>query len=222
MAKLSHSTQSTDWLIVSSFDSDYLKFAENGKLKYLPCVGMALLLDSNKPRPTEGHIYCFLPLSVKIELNYHVNAAFALTEDRTHLSEKTDDDKQNHQMSDHNWNDYLLTPLVNNLLTIIQLLIDQQMSDSIDLIEFTWPIATLTPYFNKFTAKFYETICSSNSNKAVFPTVHANSIWVDFGHSCFFDFSLENEETQNLALRCLACIIKHHTPDTSSNYPAYI
>ena len=65
-----------------------------------------------------GRLFCFLPLSIQTNLNYHLNGAFALTEDRQALYKKTNDDKDH--LNKSKWNDYLIQPLVDNLISVIQ------------------------------------------------------------------------------------------------------
>ena len=80
------------WFLVSSYDPKYM-IKDNIDLKnYIPCVGMGaeLKLKSDKEfklcNDLKGAALCFLPLSIEMSLNYHVNAAFALSPDRTNLS----------------------------------------------------------------------------------------------------------------------------------------
>lgn len=211
----SSSNRSTSWLIVSSFDPNYLDFNEHS-VKYLPCVGMAVRLDNNNDddenSSTLGQAYCFLPLSIETGLKYHVNGTFALSDDRARLSTRSREDKQNSTTSDPDWNVYLLSPLVANLISLIQILIARQKRHNLTargLVELAWPITT-KPYFDMFAAKFYQTICQSDHS--VFPTIDAE--WVNFERSCFVDFKLENSSSiHDLALKCLDRIYKQTKPE---------
>ncbi len=80
-----------------------------------PLASAAVLLASNGPsyvlsKPKqEGRVYCYLPLPIISGLPVHINASFAVTEDRKSLCFKTGDDKEN---SKADWNDSLLSDAV--------------------------------------------------------------------------------------------------------------
>ncbi|XP_071110646.1 sacsin-like [Haliotis cracherodii] len=61
-----------------------------------------------------GHLYCFLPLPLpSTQFAMHINAQFALTEDRRRLCEKTEDDKTSIPGS---WNKHLETEVISRTI----------------------------------------------------------------------------------------------------------
>lgn len=157
-----------------------------------------------------GQVFCFLPLAIETGLNYHVNASFALSEDRLKLHELSKDDKSNTSCLLSNWNNYLLDPLVDNLLALINQMIAENLTDT-NFVENLWLLTTAnkTDYFGKFQACFYEKICNtSNKDVLIFPTIEHE--WCNFESSIFIDFYLE--KSHELAVKALKTIYAKINP----------
>src|SRR6218665_372460 len=99
------------------------------ELKVKPIGGTAVLLyteEGSRRRPPDfhicsGRIFCFLPLSAEVEsptgLNVHVNAYFALEQNRRHLkwpSSNRDNDQIKEQASQ--WNIFLVKKVISKAL----------------------------------------------------------------------------------------------------------
>ena len=168
---------------------------------------MAIRTNSEQEEPQkEGQAFCFLPLAIETGLNYHINATFALSEDRTRLLELSKEDKQNDKEFEYKWNEYLLEPLVENLILMIQTMIEKNSTIK-NIVERTWPLNNKIPYFNKFENMFYKTICSRSI--FIFPTIDGGNLWTDYQSSIFIDFRFDDHSTHSLAVNTLKFILKN-------------
>ena len=146
-------------------------------LGLVPFAGLAVGLQENSlhPRPLEGETFCFLPLSARTGLPFHVNALFAVLSNRrgiwwhgtreTSVSGKSDVDAE--------WNKELIT----DCLTQACMSMLKQLSALITCTESgvasyysLWPKLTelLNPAWHTLTTRFYATIV--NSGERVFFT----------------------------------------------------
>jgi hypothetical protein len=205
------------WLIVSSFSRAHLKdAAEYGSFftKFIPCVGLALRVeraDDQKedtwqlcknfaPKEFDASIFCFLPLSIKSScFKFHVNCTFMLTEDRTRIFERTRDDRANNNNPKHEWNEHLIAPIVDNMLTMFGHASRHiRVGSARAAVEWMFPVPSLSGpvasgYFQKIEVEFYRRICSLSSNELAFPVAsgdlktefHAfkDCVFVDFEFS---------------------------------------
>lgn len=147
------------WMIVSLIEHNNM-YASCPELKnFIPCVGMATELEKDKNsfklkanNEKNGLAFCFLPLPIETNLNYHINANFILSGDRLQLYESNSkDDKQSFK---HVWNLNLLNPLINNLLRMIDLVVKNISFEKDSLVQNFWPIKSKTNYFKNFENKF--------------------------------------------------------------------
>ena len=146
-----------------------------------------------------GHIFCYLPLPVQSNLNFHVNGSFAVTSDRRSLQMSTEDDK--YCSYDSKWNDALLSDAVSEAL--VNALINLQNSDRLKLTclwtEYMfhqfWP--TKTSSLSRLTTGFYRTVMEANS--VVFQTFDQRQ-WLGIEQCLFLDKTL----TQNSGINCIA------------------
>jgi hypothetical protein len=170
---------------------------------------MAIRTNNEQEEPQkEGQAFCFLPLAIETGLNYHINATFALSEDRTRLLELSKEDKENDKEFEYKWNEYLLEPLVENLILMIQTMIEKNLTIK-NIFERTWPLNNKIPYFNKFENMFYKTICSRSI--FIFPTIdgYGDNLWTDYQSSIFIDFRFDADSTHSLAVNTLKSIMRN-------------
>lgn len=216
--------QENYWLIVSNFDPLFLVKNDSDFINFIPCVGAALKLSSkysnfnsteySLANEESAQAFCFLPLSIDTNLRYHINGPFLLSEDRLNFYEKSQDDKCS--SNKYKWNDYLLEPLVKNILKLIVQLNDLSI-DKDKIIEHLWPINNQKKYFKNLEDKFYDKICQFGTNLQVFPK-HFNEQGAKFGvfdQAIFVDFDFKSKEIQEIGLNCLNLIEKSIN---SSNY----
>jgi sacsin len=213
--KITKEVEEKFWLVVCSFDPDYLVKNDENFSNFLPCVGMAielepLLLDGNgyTIKKVEGSAFCFLPLSIATNLNFHVNGPFSLSEDRLKFYENSKYDKINNKK--HEWNKYLLEPLIENLFLMIKLATEYVKVDNIDhLVETFWPLNNNSPYFQMFEEDFYQKLCNGNSEN--FPYLNEENLirFCSLENCLFVDFYFEDNSIQKNALGILDTIVKN-------------
>ena len=111
------------WMLVSSFDQKFMIKNRSDLANFIPCVGMATELEHENgsfklktDHVNNGLAFCFLPLSIETNLNYHINANFILGEDRLQLYESSQIDIESYK---HIWNQSLIYPLISNLFLMI-------------------------------------------------------------------------------------------------------
>ncbi|XP_067666359.1 sacsin-like [Haliotis asinina] len=110
---------SVEWIIVwNTGGKESYKFASSGVLKHLlPLAAVAIPMTDLSMCPygfyKEGHLFTFLPLPIQTPFPFHINATFALAEDRRELQRKTEDDKFMHGVE---WNKILLRDVVTRTL----------------------------------------------------------------------------------------------------------
>jgi len=198
------------WMIVSLIEHNNL-YASCPELKnFIPCVGMATELEKDKDwfklkanNEKNGLAFCFLPLPIETNLNYHINANFILSGDRLQLYESNrKDDKQSFK---HVWNVNLLNPLINNLLRMIDLVVKNFSFEKDSLVQNFWPIKSKTNYFNNFENKFYNDIIQRDT-LYVYPALKQNGDFYlsQFKDSHFVNFNLKS--VQELAIN-VACFL---------------
>ncbi|RNA38507.1 hypothetical protein BpHYR1_016923 [Brachionus plicatilis] len=195
------------WLTVSSYFSKYLIKNNPVFETFVPCVGCAVKLEKIENNysivDTSGQIFCFLPLPIYSNLKFHVNAAFNISRDRLNFNESTKDDKVSDEK--HKWNSYLVQPLVENLLLMINHSLNAVKLDNIaNFLSIMWPLEMKNSFFKDFEKNFYDTICLPNNGYRIFPTVlDQKNKFTCFDQSLFVDFDFENEKIQSSALGCL-------------------
>ncbi len=214
------------WLVVSSFNPEYLIKNDADFLKFIPCVGMAVKLQQsesfssqfNMDLNTKGSAFCFLPLSIgSTGLNYHVNALFLLSEDRTRFYEKSQGDKLNDNR--FKWNDLLIKPLIDNLLLTIQLTINNIKIEGnlSQIVEYFWPIDNKLNLFLQFENDFYVHLMKNDDTPsfARFIPILKNTLtnnqlenFVTLKESLFIDFDLKNDSLNQIAFKTLDELIK--------------
>ncbi|XP_041367004.1 sacsin-like [Gigantopelta aegis] len=98
----------------------------------------------------EGHLFCFLPLPIRISLPLHINAAFALTHDRKQLCSKSEDEK--YVSNEAEWNEVLQLDAVTS--AVIKILEGLKRIDNVDADQFykLWPRNEMLngPHFKRF------------------------------------------------------------------------
>ncbi len=219
----SNQNSNTFWMIISSIEHNHLlqkKYSE--LINFTPCVGIATQLDFNeenrsfilkKNDSNDGLAFCFLPLPIKTNLNYHINGNFILSEDRLHIYENSTVDKETFK---HIWNLNLINPLINNLFRMISLVTKHCSFESNNLVKHFWPLKNKTNYFIElFEEKFFQEILSSE--KCIFP---ANNDLVSFKNSLFIDFQCN--DFQSLAIESICELLKNQNMKLISLEPEYL
>ncbi|XP_048259571.1 sacsin-like [Haliotis rufescens] len=84
-----------------------------------------------------GHLYCFLPLPLpSTQFAMHINAQFALTEDRRRLCEKTEDDKTSIPGS---WNKHLETEVISRTIICTLTGLENLTQNDVEAYYNLWP-----------------------------------------------------------------------------------
>ena len=199
------------WMIVSSVKKNYSSSPELENM--MPCVSMATEVIKIPSKITFFRLkvnnsqnslaFCFLPLPIETNLNFHINGNFFLSDDRLHLNESSKVDKVSYK---HVWNEYLLDHLINNLFRVIDFVTDSLIFEKVlphQLVEQFWPINNKIKYFAKFEERFYERIIAE-SDLSVFPAIHhpENFRLTKFKESKFVDFNLDFIQDQAIQIAC--------------------
>ena len=78
------------------------------------CLTPRFLTDAPFGFYNTGHVFCYLPLPIKTQLNVHLNGSFAVASNRRSLLTNTEDDKK--YSYDTQWNEALLSDAVAQAL----------------------------------------------------------------------------------------------------------
>jgi hypothetical protein len=215
------------WLLVSSFSRAHLKdAAEHGHLftNFIPCVGSALRVErasdqsddtwqlcaNLSPTGFDASIFCFLPLSTKSSrFKFHVNCPFMLTEDRSRIFERTRDDRSSDSTRKHEWNEQLIAPIVDNVLTLFGHAAGHlRVGSAPRAVEWLFPVPSLlgaaaSGYFRRVELEFYRRICSLGSNERAFPAASGASRteFHAFKDCVFVDFEFNDLRLQRMAVQ---------------------
>jgi hypothetical protein len=137
-----------------------------------------------------------------------VNALFLLSEDRLKFNELNEGDTANNR-SIHKWNEYLIKPLVDNLIAGIQCAIQNlEVKDNQSFIDYFWPVDTSNSYFNDFENEFYKQICL-NQTLNFYPILpdpmdFKQQLFAPLKHAIFLDLNFEEDKKLNeLAFKVL-------------------
>lgn len=183
---------------------------------FIPCVGTALklekipgdkfrILEVSPDLKSDGSIFCFLPLSIDNAFNVHINCPFALSEDRLQIIEKSKDDRKNLK---HEWNEYLLEPLIENFMLMIDYVEQFIKIENVSAaIHWLYPNGNTSNYFKKIEDRFYREICSANSVRKSLPVLIDNRIAFHAYKNCIFlDFEFEDPELQKIGINFINSI----------------
>ena len=180
----------------------------------LGSVAISIKSDAGKcePRPLSecpfgfyktGHVFCYLPLPVQSNLDFHVNGSFAVTSDRRSLQTSTEDDK--YCSYDSKWNDALLSDAVSQAL--VNILVNLQSPDKLDMPSLAreymfhkfWP--TNASSLSRLTTGFYTNVVETKS--PVFQTFGSRQ-WLGIDKCLFLDKTLtQNTDIKDIALSTL-------------------
>ena len=150
-----------------------------------------------------GHVFCYLPLPVQSNLEFHVNGSFAVTSDRRSLQTSTEDDK--YCSYDSKWNDALLSDAVSQAL--VNVLVNLQSPDKLDMPSLAqeylfhqfWP--TNASSLSRLTTGFYANVVETKS--PVFQTFGSRQ-WLGIDNCLFLDKALtQNTDIKDIALSTL-------------------
>lgn len=201
-------TREKFWLSVSSFSTNHLRNDNEAFKNFVPCVGMALGLEREENDrysllPVEdfnGTIFCFLPLSIENSFKYHLNCAFALTEDRLRIFEKSKDDRG--VFYKHDWNEYLIPPILENLFTMINYVQHNVgIKDTGCIFDAFFPIENSSYFFKKYQTEFYESVCTNESTLLIFPSKVENAVEFFAYKDCvFLDFEFDEPLLQKIGI----------------------
>ena len=121
---------------------------------------------------------------------------FSLSEDRLKFVEKCEGDKANNNK--FKWNDYLIKPLVDNLLLCMSQVIQHlEIESAQDVIDYFWPLGNKLPYFIEYENYFYQSICNNNNVNLleIYPkyfTTDTNSKFAKLNEAVFIDFDFNS------------------------------
>ena len=141
-----------------------------------------------------GHIFCYLPLPERTQLQVHVNGSFAVTSDRRGLRTHIEDDKYT---DDADWNESLLEDAVVNAFT--HLLVCLQENNSLELQPLSpeykfykfWPLSSQTDAkMISFNRGFYSKLVYGN-----IPVFKCNDIWTGLQNCVLLDNDVASETT---------------------------
>ena len=138
----------------------------------------------------KGIVFCYLPLPTVSGLPVHINGAFAVQSDRRHLSERTEDDKD---QSSAEWNEALLQDAVCR--AYLQAIQDTQIVSPAGMAVkyFTlWPCHTdIAPTMAPLMICFYDNLV----NNQRIPTWHDGSVLVTMDRAVFLDPAMASRPT---------------------------
>ena len=214
---ISGSTHS-QWLVSwATGTSTSLELSYSTNIKgALPLGSVAVYIDADVdklvPKPLSecpfgfyrtGHVFCYLPLPVQANLDFHVNGSFAVTSDRRSLQTSTEDDK--YRSYDSRWNDALLSDAVSH--AFINALIKLQSPDRLGSASLAtdymfhqfWP--TKTSKLSRLTTGFYKNVMEANS--VVFQT-YGHREWLGLEQCLILDKTLtQNSDIKDITLSTL-------------------
>ena len=126
----------------------------------------------------EGHLFCFLPLPIKIPLPMHINGSFAVTHDRKQLCSKSEGEKS--LSVEAKWNEVLNSDAVP--LSVIRVLEALKTIGDIDPERFyrLWPGSELQ--YGTLVKTFHEIIVYENPKVLLY-----TDRWVGFQEALFLD-----------------------------------
>ena len=126
----------------------------------------------------QGHLFCFLPLPIKIPLPMHINGSFAVTHDRKQLCSKSEGEKS--LSVEAKWNEVLNSDAVP--LSVIKVLEALKTIGDIDPERFysLWPGSELQ--YGTLVKQFHEIIVYENPEVLLY-----NGRWVGFQETMFLD-----------------------------------
>ena len=144
---------------------------------------------------TAGHLFCFLPLPIKSNVDFHVNGSFAVTSNRRGLQTNTEDDKYSY---DTQWNEALLSDTITKAL--INLLVSLTQLKPPEDYKFyqMWPnnVASLTEPLRR---GFYDNVILSDK-----PVFESYGRWIGISQCIFLNRKMsEDPEIAAAALSTL-------------------
>ena len=197
----------TNWLISwATGNSTSLQLSYDTNIKgALPLGSVALLIDIEggrlMPRRLQnapfgfyktGHVFCFLPLPIELQLEVHLNGSFAVTSSGRGLQTYTEDDKY---ANDSLWNEALFSDAVAlafvNLLCSMNTpakLICPKLSPAYKFYQ-VWP-ATASQAASTLKEGFYTKIVTLNST-----VFESDGNWLGFKQCMFLGRSMVNDPT---------------------------
>ncbi|XP_048253827.1 sacsin-like [Haliotis rufescens] len=193
-----------EWVIVwNTGGKESYTFALSGVLKdLLPLAAVAIPMTKLSMCPfgfyRKGHFFTFLPLPIENSFPFHINATFALNENRRELLKRMEDDKTIHGVV---WNDILLRDVVPRAFIAALKYIDLNSVSTAEYYQL-WPTSR-----DCFGSSFYKMIVDEKhevfveeSTKQRLPL---NTIW-------YLDTSIRNQPNiGDIALKALVNFWKH-------------
>ncbi|XP_048253465.1 sacsin-like isoform X1 [Haliotis rufescens] len=190
-----------EWVIVwNTGGKESNTFALSGVLKdLLPLAAVAIPMTKLSMCPfgfyRKGHYFTFLPLPIENPFPFHINATFALNENRRELLRRTEDDKTIHGVD---WNDILHRDVVPRAFIAALKYIDLNSVSTAEYYQL-WPtsreqIDCLGSSFYKMIVDEKHEVFVEESTKQRLPL---NTIW-------YLDTSIRNQPNiGDIALKAL-------------------
>ena len=163
----------------------------------LPLAAIASPLEGECPTPTQlsqlkggtcykrGHLFCFMPLPLPTNLQFHINGCFEVRSDRRDLMSSNEDDIIGNKS---NWNDLVMgTTVVKAFIDHLEVISNMQgLSDSYTY-DVLWPRNT-DQNTEMFVHNFYNALLST------FPAVFKGHVgFVSFQNAVFLDPAIDSQ-----------------------------
>ena len=131
-----------------------------------------------------GHLFCYLPLPIQSNVEFHVNGSFAVTSTRRGLQTNTEDDKYSY---DTQWNEALLSDTIAR--SFINLLVRLYQLKTTDDYKFyqLWPTSTAS-LTEPLRRGFYDSIVLSDH-----PVFESYGRWLGISQCIFLNRNMSQD-----------------------------
>ena len=131
-----------------------------------------------------GHLFCYLPLPIQSNVEFHVNGSFAVTSTRRGLQTNTEDDKYSY---DTQWNEALLSDTIAR--SFINLLVRLYQLETTDDYKFyqLWPTSTAS-LTEPLRRGFYDSIVLSDH-----PVFESYGRWLGISQCIFLNRNMSQD-----------------------------
>lgn len=191
----------TDWVVVNyyvgnSASVEFRKLIEDENIGYSPYVGVATPISQDFVERFEGHVFCFLPLpkegSKLTGLPVHVNGYFALSQNRHHLKQETDE-QQGKRIDDKTilWNQNLIKDAIPRAycrLILFIIGISNNSGNPSSMVRMIYDSLPLKPKTLSRWQRLEDELFKKLKTLKVFYSEHSNT-WITVTDACFATFS---------------------------------
>jgi len=168
------------WLTVSSVGSKAsFRYALKNK-GHLPCGGVSIPLGSvfQNTKQFDGKLFCFLPLPIKSNFPFHVNAAFSVSKNRQGLLTSSTDNKDYNKES--SWNDLIGSDLGQSYMELlVQIAMGPTLLHSEDWVKLVLPSPTgiHEKFAENMITELLTRLVDTRNKSPVFPASHSWLPW---------------------------------------------